>query len=187
MNKILGISILVLSTLNATSKSNVAFGIGGFLLASYLHEYKGFKVFDKFKFKKPYVSKEEKPSFEIKLNQPASCMDKGVKYPFISRKKELMIVDDHRHIVNKFYKSAVVENSTKYTYHPVYINGEKNVLSEYCDTVIGVSVIDNLKTGSSDNISDAAIITDIVGVGGIDRFNRGEIDNKKENKGRNEE
>ena len=177
MNKLIGLSILVLGLSNIVSRTNVVFGIGGFLLSSYLHEYQGINIFNKYYFKSTSeISKRPEDSKSKRSEDSKSKRPKPV-----SRKKELVVIDNHRHIINGFYNHAVINNTTEYSYHPVYINGKRNLLDKYCENVIGVSIIDYAKSSSPNSITDDAIITDIIGIGGVDIFNRGEINNKKEN------
>jgi len=98
------------------------------------------------------------------------------KSSYISRKEELTIMDQHRDIIGELYNEVVKNNTTEYTYHPLYINNTKNALDAFSDKAIGVEIIDPGYTDKT--LSKGAVITDIIDVGGLDVYNRNIIDIK---------
>jgi len=90
----------------------------------------------------------------------------------LSRADELDIIRSFEHIKGQNYWNALgfVEEQG-YALHPVYINGEKFPADLYSGTTLGVAVKDPNFEG--EKISEVALITDIVDVGGKDQYNRG--------------
>lgn len=90
----------------------------------------------------------------------------------LSRADELDIIRSFEHIKGQNYWNALgVVEEQGYTLHPVYINGEKFPADLYSGTTLGVAVKDSNFEG--EKVSGAALITDIVDVGGKDQYNRG--------------
>ena len=91
------------------------------------------------------------------------------------RKQELDIIKQFHFITNMPYYKAK-ELCNEYTILPLY-NGLTDLRKDnkYCDKVIGVRIKDE----NFDNLrlipSDTAIITEIIDIGGVDKYNRGAI------------
>ncbi len=119
-----------------------------------------------------YMSVEEinksQEKYEKKINQ--------VMLPLEEEKERLKYIKSLNLIGKQFHRFRELPNG--YFLHPVYINEEKNMAHAYNNKVIGVAINDKCfkhfkHPRNSNNLTDQAIITAIVDVGGIDEFNRG--------------
>lgn len=137
----------------------------GFLFSCYLHRSKTFSN---------DINKGLREIFKSKIAvlETGDPVETAIPSNNISIQEELIIIDNHRDIIGEFYNDAVKQNKTKYTYHPLYINNKKYPLDVYSDNVIGLEVVDSKY---DEKLSNTAIITDIIDVGGVDIYNRNKI------------
>ena len=94
----------------------------------------------------------------------------------LSRRYELDIINQYRVYEGSSYhlvRDKLKFNESGYIIHPVYINDDaKTVYPEYSNKVIGVRVYDPMYEDTGE-FSRLAIVTDIIDVGGQDKYNRG--------------
>ena len=170
-------TILTANMLVSDIYKPIAFSAIGFLFSSYLHSYKGFNL--------KILNEKLKNILNSKISplsgrDPIYNVEQTLSHnECISIHDELVIIDNHRDVISKCYKQAVKENNTDYIYYPLYINNKRYPLVTFSKNVIGLEIIDPKFIEDSMMLSDDAIITDIIDVGGMDLHNRNEIDRKK--------
>lgn len=123
-----------------------------------------------------YVNKGQKYMSVEEINKSQEKYEKKINQvilPLEEEKERLKYIKSLNLIGKQFHRFRELPNG--YFLHPVYINEEKNMAHAYNNKVIGVAINDRYfkHSGKPNNITDQAIITSIVDVGGIDEFNRG--------------
>ena len=102
----------------------------------------------------------------------------------LSRREELDILDRYRSNEGSKFNRVDHLLGKEYKLHAIYINDmPKSTLLGYSNKVIGVRVKDPNYDALSGEFSSEAVITDLIDVGGQDRYNRGQVlshRNKKE-------
>lgn len=97
----------------------------------------------------------------------------------LSRSEEREILNSFRDLVGQnYYDACNIANDRNYFLHPIYVGLKKTRERDYSGDVIGVRIKDEDLTYTAEGNpkpSGAAIITELIDIGGNDRFNRGAL------------
>ena len=97
----------------------------------------------------------------------------------LSRQEERSILGSMSDLIGKnYYEASVIANDRGYFLYPIYVGLIKTKVPEYSKDTIGVRIKDadpneNKTQEGYPKPTEKAIITEIIDVGGNDRFNRG--------------